>query len=128
MQQRRLDLDVSLASWAVILGGLSVVVGSLLPWFRGDFLTARVTAMGFSGWEGKVTLVAGILVLGRGLLLRTREARGIRRAWILLQSLIALAVSTYEMLTYRSQFVNDVVAKASARIATPPVDVRARVS
>src|SRR6266480_37875 len=87
MQQRRLDLDVSLASWAVILGGLSVVVGSLLPWFR-----------------------------------------GIRRAWILLQSLIALAVSTYEMLTYRSQFVNDVVAKASARIATPPVDVRARVS
>jgi hypothetical protein len=81
MQQPRSSGGVTAAALAVV-GGVVAMAGSLLSWAKASVGPSSFSAKGIDGWEGKVTIVAGVvmLVVGASALVGAEGARA-RRAF-----------------------------------------------
>jgi hypothetical protein len=123
------------AEAAVVLGGIAAVVGSLLEWFKirvglpgasGPFLGARTTAQsGIDGPDGRITLIAGSVVVLAGLAMFAWSSGGPRIVMgvlALLGGLAAAGLSAYDAATPQQRFMEanapDLAARTDIPVAT----------
>jgi hypothetical protein len=109
-------IRAGLAEVLVALGGVAAIVGSTMDWFRVRVglrgvpgLAGTVTSRGIDGWDGKVTLGAGILVLLMALLMflwRSAGQRVVLGAVALVGSLVAGGMSAFDATTDRARFID----------------------
>ena len=98
----------TLAATLALAGGVAAGVGSFLAWAEvsaGPFIEQ---AKGIDGWEGKVTLIAGIVMAGgavRVFLQRPRAASGLAVRGVL-GGVVALGVALYTAATARGQLLD----------------------
>jgi hypothetical protein len=120
----------------IVLGGIAAVAGSLLDWFRiriglagaAPFLGVRTTSQsGIDGPDGKITLVAGGLVVLTGLLmfLWTSGARRIATGVAgLLGGLAAAGLSAYDAATPQQRFIEANAPDLAERTGIPVATAR----
>ena len=95
----------TLAATLALAGGVAAGVGSLLAWAEISAGPFTEQARGIDSWEGKVTLIAGIVMAGgavRVFLQRPRAASGLAVRGVL-GGLVALGVAAYTAATARDQ-------------------------
>jgi hypothetical protein len=122
MQRRPGGLALVAAALAVI-GGIAATVGSLLSWAEASVGPASFTAKGIDGWEGKVTVVGGVVLLVGGIAAFLGSVGGVGRlrTSALVGGIAAAGVGAYTALTATSQIV-DAAASEIAKETGVPVD------
>ncbi len=113
----------------VVLGGGAAVAGSFLEWFRVHYalrslgLVARsVTQKGIDGPDGKITLIAGAVVVLMGLLmfLWTSGSQRIAMGVVaLLAGLSAAGLSGYDAMTPRQRFIDAQAPELAGKVNIP---------
>jgi hypothetical protein len=91
-----------------VVGGVLAVVGSLLSWAQASVTGASFSAKGIEGWEGKVTILGGAVMLVAGISAFTgaSDARRRLRVSALVGGLMASGVGIYTAITARDQIVD----------------------
>ena len=97
----------TLAATLALAGGVAAGVGSFLAWAEISAGPFTEQAKGIDGWEGKATLIAGIVVAGgavRVFLQRPRAVAGLSIRGVL-GGVVALGVALYTAVTARDQLL-----------------------
>jgi hypothetical protein len=98
----------TLAATLALAGGVAAAVGSFLAWVEVSAGPFMQQARGIEGWEGKVTLIAGIVMAGgavRVFLQRPRAASGLAVRGVL-GGVVALGIAIYTSATARDQLLD----------------------
>jgi hypothetical protein len=98
----------TLAATLALAGGVAAGVGSFLAWAEISAGPFTEQAKGIDGWEGKATLIAGIVMAGgavRVFLQRPRASSGLALRGVL-GGIVALGVALYTAATARDQLVD----------------------
>jgi hypothetical protein len=98
----------TLAATLALAGGVAAGVGSFLAWAEISAGPFAEQARGIDGWEGKVTLIAGIVMAGgavRVFLQRPRAASGLAVRGVL-GGVVALGIAVYTAATARDQLLD----------------------
>ena len=107
-----------------VVGGILVVVGSLITWAEASVGPASFSASGIDGWEGKVTIGGGAALLFGGIsaFLGSAQARTRMRSSALVGGLAASGVAIYTALTARDQIVDSAVDEIVAQVPGTSVE------
>jgi hypothetical protein len=107
-----------------VVGGILVVVGSLITWAEASVGLASFSASGIDGWEGKVTIGGGAALLFGGIsaFLGRAQARTRMRSSALVGGLAASGVAIYTALTARDQIVDSAVDEIVAQVPGTSVE------
>ena len=111
---------IILAGSLALAGGLTAAIGSFLPWAEVSAGPFSERASGIAGWEGKVTVLAGIsmLLAGVGVFRERTDAMSRIRTRALLGGLVATGVGIYTAVTSEDQLIDAAVGSDLT-----PVDV-----
>lgn len=106
---------MTLAATLALGGGVAAGVGSFLAWAEISAGPFTEHAKGIDGWEGKATLIAGIVMAGgavRVFLQRPRASSGLAVRGVL-GGVVALGVALYTASTARDQLVDAAATQLS---------------
>jgi hypothetical protein len=98
----------TLAATLALAGGVAAGVGSFLAWAEISAGPFTEQARGIDGWEGKATLIAGIVMAGgavRVFLQRPRAASGLALRGVV-GGVVALGIALYTAATARDQLLD----------------------
>jgi hypothetical protein len=98
----------TLAATLALAGGVAAGIGSFLAWAEISAGPITEQAKGIDGWEGKATLIAGIVMAGgavRVFLQRPRASSGLAVRGVL-GGVVALGVALYTAATARDQLLD----------------------
>jgi hypothetical protein len=128
MQQPRSSGGVTAAALAVV-GGVVAVAGSLLSWAKASVGPSSFSAKGIDGWEGKVTIVAGVvmLVVGASALVGAEGARARLRVSAIAGGVAAAGVGIYTALTATDQIVDSAASEIASELGVPVEQARSTV-
>ncbi|HET7235290.1 MAG TPA: Trp biosynthesis-associated membrane protein [Actinomycetota bacterium] len=107
-----------------IVGGALLAVGSFLTWAEVSGGGTSVTAKGVDGSDGYITLVAGIVALGAGLLLM-RQVKRLLAVLVVLAGLIGGAVGLYDALTAEDSVLDTAAEEIAPTLGASVDEVRA---
>lgn len=127
MQQR--SGSGSIAPAIAVLGGILAVLGSISNWAKASAGSFSASAKGIDGWEGKVTIVAGLILIVAGVSAVMGTAgptKGIRGS-ALVGGLLATGVATYTALTAKDQVIDSATSEIAKQLAIPVATARAAV-
>src|SRR5262245_10808132 len=98
-----------------LAGGVAAVVGSFLPWAEISAGLYTEQAKGIDGWEGKVAIVAGIVMIVAGVRVLAGSHRAVTRMRFgaAIGGLAAFGVGLYTALTAREQLLDAVQGRLS---------------
>jgi hypothetical protein len=111
-----------LAATLALAGGVAAGVGSFLAWAEITAGPFTEQVKGIDGWEGKATLIAGIVMAGgavRVFLQRPRAITGLAVRGVL-GGVVALGIALYTAATARDQLLDAVetqLSRAQAELA-----------
>jgi hypothetical protein len=109
-----------------VLGGLVIVIGSVLSWAKASVTGFSTTAKGINGWEGKATIFGGVILLIGGLsALAAPGARARLRASAIVGGGIAAGVGIYTALTATDQVIDDAASEIGKQLGIPFEQARA---
>jgi hypothetical protein len=110
MEQR--DSSTGLAPILAVLGGVLAIAGSVLKWATASAGGFNSSVKGIQGWEGKFTLLCGILMLVAGVSSFFGTTGGKNRLQLsaLLWGTGAAGLGIYEALTAKSQAIEGAAA------------------
>lgn len=91
-----------------LAGGVAVVVGSILPWFEMSAGPFGEQARGIDGWEGKASLIAGLVMVVASVRALSGSAEGFARLPLRAGAggLVASVVGAYTALTARQRVLD----------------------
>lgn len=98
----------ALAATLALAGGVAAAIGSFLAWAEVSAGPFTEQARGIDGWEGKVTLIAGIVMAAgaaRVFLQRPRATSGLAIRGVL-GGVVTLGVAVYTAATARDQLLD----------------------
>ena len=104
-----------LAATLALAGGVAAGVGSFLAWAEISAGPFTEQVKGIDGWEGKATLIAGIVMVGgavRVFLQRPRAASGLAVRGVI-GGAVALGVALYTAATARNQLLDAAATQLS---------------
>jgi hypothetical protein len=113
----------------LVVGGVLIGIGVLLPWGRAVVGPFHQDVAGIKGWEGQVTGILAIGMLVRGVAAWNANQRGERSrigGAAVVTGLVAAGIAVYDLITVRSQALDHVVTNGASTIAGQvglPVDV-----
>ena len=128
MQQRGSSSGTAAAALA-LAGGAVAALGSLLGWAKASVGASSFTAKGIDGWEGKVTIVAGVVMLVAGIsaLVGSEGARARLRTSALVGGIAVAGVGIYTALTATDQIVDSAASQIAAEFRVPEQQARATI-
>jgi hypothetical protein len=128
MQRSRSSGGVTAAVLAVV-GGVVAVAGSLLAWAKASVGASSFSAKGIDGWEGKVTIVAGavMLAVGASALVGAEGARARLRVSAIAGGVAAVGVGIYTALTATDQIVDSAASEIASELGVPVEQARSTV-
>jgi hypothetical protein len=90
------DVGAGFAGWTAIIGGSLAIAGSYLPWLSATAASfGTVISRGTDGKDGKMSLVAGFVIIGVGIFLASGAIPRNTAGWLLLPgSLLVGMVAT----------------------------------
>jgi hypothetical protein len=110
------------------LAGVVIVIGSILSWAKASVTGLSVTARGIDGWEGKWTILGGVVLLVAGLsALTSLGARARLRAPAIIGGGIAAGVGIYTALTAKDRLIDDVASEIGKQLGVTFDQARASV-
>jgi len=116
MEQRH--SSVGLAPILAIVAGVLAIAGSVLNWATASSGPFKVSARGIDGWEGKLTLLCGILLLVAGVSTLTGATGGKNR--LRLSALIggagAAGIAIYTALTAKDQVIDGAATELAKQL------------
>ncbi len=108
------------AAAGAVIGGLIAAIGSILAWAKASVSTFSVSAKGIDGWEGKATIVGGLILLVGGLSAVTRSSPRARLGGsAILGGLIAAGVGLYTALTAEDQVIEGAASEIAKELSVP---------
>ncbi len=116
MQER--SSSSTLAAGLAVVGGIAAAVGSILAWAKASAGPFSVSAKGIDGWEGKVTLVGGIIMLIAGVtaFVGARGAKARMRVSTLIGGLAAAGVGIYTAVTAEDQVIEGAAGEIAKQL------------
>lgn len=119
MQQRASSGGV--APGIAVVGGILAVIGSFLSWAKASVPQGglSVSAQGVDGWEGKATIVGGVILLVGGISAMTGQAGARRRlrASALIGGAIAAGVGIYTATTAKDQVIDGAASEIAKQLS-----------
>ncbi len=119
MQQRASSAGV--APGIAVVGGILAVIGSFLAWAKASIPQGglSVSAKGIDGWEGKATIVGGVILLVGGISALSGQAgaRQRLRASALIGGAIAAGVGIYTATTAKDQVIDGAASEISKELS-----------
>lgn len=108
----------TLAASLTLSGGVAAGVGSFLPWAEISAGPVSEQATGISGWEGKATLIAAIVLIVAAVRVfrDAPDAIARLRPSAIVGGLVAIGVGTYTALTAREQLLDAAEAELSRSV------------
>lgn len=127
--QRRGSSSGTAAAALALVGGAVAALGSLLGWAKASVGASSFSAKGIDGWEGKVTIVAGVVMLiaGGSALVGAEGARARLRVSALVGGIAAAGVGVYTALTATDQVVDSAASQIAAEIGIPVQQARTTI-
>ena len=125
MQQR--SSQGAAAGALALAGGLVVVIGSFLSWAKASAGAFGVSAKGIDGWEGKATIVGGLLLLVGGITALSRGSGATLKRLGLIGGLGAAGVAIYTAVTAKDQVVEGASSAIARQLGIPVEQARAAV-
>lgn len=128
MQQRTSSGGV--APGLAVVGGIVAVIGSFLSWAKASAGGFSVAAKGVDGWEGKATIVGGVILLVGGIssLVGQSGARGRLRASALIGGVIAAGVGVYTATTAKDQVIEGAASEIAKELGVTVEQAKAAVN
>ena len=109
-------------------GGVVIVIGSILSWAKASVTGFSATAKGINGWEGKATILGGVILLIGGIAaLAAPGARALLRALAIVGGGIAAGVGIHTALTAKDQVIDDAASEIGKQLGIPFNQARASV-
>lgn len=98
------------AGTLALAGGVVAVLGSFLAWVEISAGPFSERAIGIDGWEGKVTIVGGVIMLAAGARVFAGSDRAVARLRLgaAIGGLVAAGIGFYTALTARDQLLDAV--------------------
>jgi hypothetical protein len=105
-----MDRRAAVAGVLALVGGMAAVVGSFLPWAEVSAGPFTQQLKGVDGWEGKASVVAGIVMIAAGarVVAGSHQAITRMRPGAAIGGLVAFGVGLYTALTAREQLLDAV--------------------
>lgn len=96
------------AGTLALAGGVAAVLGSFLAWAEISAGPFSERAIGIDGWEGKATIVGGVVMLVAGIRVFAGSDRAVARLRLgaAIGGLVAAGVGLYTALTVRDQLLD----------------------
>jgi len=103
-----------------VLAGVAAVVGSILSWTERSVTGFSATAKGINRWEGKATILGGVILLVGGIgALAAPGARALLRATAIVGGGIAAGFGIYAALTAKDQVIDDAASEIGKQLGIP---------
>ena len=114
----------TLAASLTLAGGVAAGVGSFLTWAEISAGPISERASGISGWEGKATLIAGLVLIAAAIRVFTGgfDALSRLRPSAFVGGLVAAGVGLYTAVTARDQLLDAAEAELSRSVAQDALD------
>ncbi|HEX9122174.1 MAG TPA: hypothetical protein VF984_02275 [Actinomycetota bacterium] len=109
----------SAAAVLAIAGGALAVLGSILTWASASAGAFSVSAKGLDGWEGKVTLVGGGILLFTGVAAVVGSGVVNLRVPAVVGGLLAAGVGIYTALTAQDQVIDGAAKEIAKELGVP---------
>jgi len=114
----------TLAASLTLAGGVAAGVGSFLTWAQISAGPVSETATGISGWEGKATLIAGIVMIAAAVRVFTGSVDALARLRpsAFVGGLVAAGVGVYTALTAKEQLLDAAQAQLPRSVVQDALD------
>jgi len=106
-----------------IAGGALLVVGSFLPWAEVSGGGTSVTAKGVDGSDGYVTVVAGLVALGAGIMMM-RQTKRVLAILALVAGLVGGGLGVYDALTAKDNVLDAAAEELAPSLGASAEQVR----
>jgi hypothetical protein len=111
-----------------VVGGLLAVIGSFLTWANASAGRFAVSAKGIDGWEGKATIVGGIVLLVGGITAFTRGSPDPLKGLGLLGGSVVAGVGIYTAVTAKDRVIDGAASEIARRLGVTLEQARTAVS
>jgi hypothetical protein len=111
-----------------VVGGLLAVIGSFLTWANASAGRFAVSAKGIDGWEGKATIVGGIVLLVGGITAFTRGSSDPLKGLGLLGGSVVAGVGIYTAVTAKDRVIDGAASEIARRLGVTLEQARTAVS
>lgn len=114
----------TLAASLTLAGGVAAGVGSFLTWAEISAGPVSEQASGISGWEGKATVIAGVVLIAAAVRVFTGspDALGRLRPSAFVGGVVAAGVGLYTALTAKEQLLDSAEAELSRSVVQEALD------
>jgi hypothetical protein len=114
----------TLAATLTLAGGVAAGVGSFLTWAEISAGPISERASGVSGWEGKATLVAGVVLIAAAVraFAGATDALARLRPSAIIGGLVACGVGLYTAITAQEQLLDAAAAELSRSVVQDALD------
>lgn len=113
-----------LAASLTLAGGVAAGLGSFLAWAEISAGPFSERPSGISGWEGKATLIAGVVMVAAAVrvFVGSTDALGRLRPSAILGGLVAAGVGVYTAVTAEGQLLDSAAAELSRAVVQDALD------
>jgi hypothetical protein len=125
MEQGTTRRSMPVGAVLAIVGGVLLAIGSFLPWAALSGVIEG-SASGTDGTDGKVTLIAGIVALGCGVL-AMRAGRRLLAILAILAGLLGAGIGLYDALTAEDSIRDDFTNQLVEQTGLSPAEGKAAV-
>lgn len=129
MQQRTSSSGV--APGVALVAGILAVIGSFLSWAKASVPQGglSVAAKGIDGWEGKATIVGGVILLVGGISALTGQAGARQRLRVsaLIGGAMAAGVGIYTAITAKDQVIDSAASEIAKELSVTLEQAKAAV-
>ncbi|MFB3739392.1 MAG: hypothetical protein ACE14W_10585 [Candidatus Velamenicoccus archaeovorus] len=115
---------MSVAAIVVVAGGALAAGGSLLTWASATAGGFSVSARGLDGWEGKLTLAGGAIMLIAGVAALAGSGSSRLRGSAVIGGLVVAGVGIYTAATAKDQVVDGAAAEIARQLDVPLAQAR----
>lgn len=126
MEQR--SSGTNAAGSIAVLGGLLAIIGSFLSWANATAGRFAVSAKGIDGWEGKATIVGGILLLIGGITVFTNGSFDPLKRLGLLGGVVVAGVGIYTAVTAKDRVIDGAANEIARRLGVTVEQARVAVN
>jgi hypothetical protein len=126
MEQR--SSGTNAAGSIAVVGGLLAVIGSFLTWANASAGRFAVSAKGIDGWEGKATIVGGIVLLVGGITAFTKGSSDPLKGLGLLGGIVVTGVGIYTAVTAKDRVIDGAASEIARRLGVTLEQARTAVS
>jgi hypothetical protein len=126
MEQR--SSGTNAAGSIAVVGGLLAVIGSFLTWANASAGRFAFSAKGIDGWEGKATIVGGIVLLVAGINAFTKGSSDPVKRLGLLGGMVVAGVGIYTAVTAKDRVIDAAANAIAARLGVTVEQARIAVN